>query len=68
MGIEMVNEHCGPLFTRAAFDAGLLCVYAGNDTRVAQFLPPLIVSDEDADEILQRIDHALTGVGRYLGL
>ena len=68
MGIEMVNEHCGPLFTRAAFDAGLLCIYAGNDTRVAQFLPPLIVSDEDADEILQRIDHALTGVGRYLGL
>ncbi len=68
MGIEMVNEHCGPLFTRAAFDAGLLCVYAGNDTRVAQFLPPLIVSEQEADEILQRIDHALSAVGRMLGL
>ncbi len=67
MGIEMVNEHCGPLFTRAAFDAGLLCVYAGNDTRVAQFLPPLIVTEENAGEILQRIDHALTGVSRSLG-
>lgn len=68
MGIEMVSEHCGPLFTRAAFDAGLLCVYAGNDTRVAQFLPPLIVSAEDCEEILQRADHALTGVSQYLGI
>jgi acetylornithine/succinyldiaminopimelate/putrescine aminotransferase len=68
MGIEMVNEHCGPLFTRAAFDAGLLCVYAGNDPRVAQFLPPLIITGEEADEILQRVDHALHGVSRFLGL
>ena len=68
MGIEMVHEQCGPLFTRAAFDAGLLCVYAANDTRVAQFLPPLIVSEENADEILQRVDGALAGVARYMGL
>jgi acetylornithine/succinyldiaminopimelate/putrescine aminotransferase len=68
MGIEMVNEHCGPLFSRAAFDAGLLSVYSANDPRVAQFLPPLIVSAADADEILLRVDHALAGVGRYLGL
>jgi acetylornithine/succinyldiaminopimelate/putrescine aminotransferase len=68
MGIEMVNEHCGPIFSRAAFDAGLLSVYAAHDTRVAQLLPPLIVSAEDADEILLRVDHALTGVSRYLGL
>ncbi len=68
MGIEMVNEHCGPLFSRTAYDAGLLCVYAANDTRVAQFLPPLIVSEEDADEILSRVDQALAGVSHYLGL
>ena len=43
MGIEMVNEMCGPLFTKAAFEAGLLSVYANNDTSVAQFLPLLIV-------------------------
>ena len=68
MGIEMVNEYCGPLFSRAAFDAGLLSVYAANDPRVAQFLPPLIVSEDDTNEILVCIDHALSGVGRYLNL
>jgi putrescine aminotransferase len=67
MGIEMVNEHCGPLLTRTAYEAGLLCVYAANDPRVAQFLPPLVVTEREAEEILVRLDRAIGGVGRYLG-
>jgi acetylornithine/succinyldiaminopimelate/putrescine aminotransferase len=68
MGIEMVNEYCGPIFSRAAFDAGLLSVYAANDQRVAQYLPPLTVTAQDVDEILDRTDQALSGVSRYLGI
>jgi acetylornithine/succinyldiaminopimelate/putrescine aminotransferase len=68
MGIEMANEMCGPLFTRAAFDAGLLSVYAYNDTRVSQLLPPLIVQETDVAEILERVDMALGGVSKILAL
>jgi acetylornithine/succinyldiaminopimelate/putrescine aminotransferase len=68
MGIEMANEHCGPVFTRAAYESGLLCVYAYNDPRVAQFLPPLIVDRPLAQEILQRLDRALEGVEGVLRL
>jgi acetylornithine/succinyldiaminopimelate/putrescine aminotransferase len=68
MGIEMVNEQCGPIFSKAAFEAGLLSVYAANEPRVAQLLPPLTTTTEDALEILQRVDGALTGVGRYLDI
>lgn len=68
MGIEMINEYCGPVFSRAAFDAGLLSIYAANDPRIAQFLPPLTISAIDADEILLRVDHALAGTSQYLGL
>ena len=68
MGIEMANEYCGPLFSRAAFEAGLLSVYAANDTRVAQFLPPLIVTGEEVDDIMVRVDQALAGVSQFLGL
>ncbi len=66
MGIEMVNPYCGPIFSKAAYDAGLLCVYAYNDTRVAQFLPPLIIDRPLAEEILQRVDAALSGVEAFL--
>ena len=66
MGIEMANEHCGPLFTKAAYDNGLLSVYAGNDTRVAQLLPPLTIDRPLAEEILERVDQSLEGVESML--
>jgi len=67
MGIEMSDERFGPLFTKAAFDCGLLSVYANNDPRVAQLLPPLIIERALAEEILERVDQALSGMERYLG-
>ena len=67
MGIEMVNEYCGPLFSKAAYDHGLLSVYAYNDPRMAQFLPPLIIDQTLAEDILRRVDAALTAVTRMLG-
>jgi putrescine aminotransferase len=66
MGIEMVNEYCGPLFSKAAYDSGLLSVYANNDPRVAQLLPPLIIDRGLAEEILERVDNALASVERML--
>jgi putrescine aminotransferase len=68
MGIEMVNEYCGPFFSKAAYDAGFLSVYANNDTRVAQFLPPLTIEEKQAEELLMKVDHALGGVKKLLGL
>ncbi len=66
MGIEMVNEWCGPLFSKAAYDNGLLSVYAYNDTRVAQFLPPLIIDRPLAEEIMQRVEQSLAQMQRVL--
>jgi acetylornithine/succinyldiaminopimelate/putrescine aminotransferase len=66
MGIEMVNEHCGPIFTKAAYEAGFLSVYASNNSRVAQLLPPLNIDQSLAFEILERVDYALAGVKNFL--
>ena len=49
----------GPLLSKACYDAGLLCIYAGNDTSVVQFLPPLVIDAALAEEILARLDDAL---------
>ncbi len=66
MGIEMASPYAGPLFSKAAYDNGLLSVYANNDTRVAQLLPPLIIDEALAGEILERVDASLTMVERML--
>jgi acetylornithine/succinyldiaminopimelate/putrescine aminotransferase len=59
MGIEMRHPAFGPLFSKAAFDHGLLSVYAANDPRVAQLLPPLTIDVGLAGVILERVDSAL---------
>ncbi len=66
MGIEMVHPACGPLFSKAAYDHGFLSIYANNDTRVAQFLPPLIIDRALATELLERVDGALAQVAVML--
>ena len=66
MGIELANESLGPLFTKAAYDAGLLAIYANNDPRVVQLLPPLTIDLALAGEILERVDLALTGLAGML--
>ena len=68
MGMEMVNESCGPFMTRACYDNGVLSIYANNDTRISQLLPPLIISEELAYEIIERLDRALGDTKRFLGL
>lgn len=67
MGIEMAHDHCGPLFTKTAYENGLLSVYANNDPRVAQLLPPLIIDRPLAEEILERVDMALRDMATILG-
>ncbi len=44
---------------KAMFDAGLFAIYANHDRSVLPFLPPLLLGDEEADEIVTRVKRAL---------
>lgn len=64
MGLELKNEICGPLLTKTAYDNDLLMIYANNDPRVCQLLPPLVMEMEKVDWIMDRLDKALTAARR----
>jgi putrescine aminotransferase len=68
MGIEMVNDNCGPIMTKACYDHGILAIYANNDKRVCQLLPPLIIGNHTALEVIDKIDGALKDTTDFLGL
>ncbi len=52
MGFKFDAEGGGVMATRQLLEAGIFAIYANNDTSVLQFLPPLILTDEEADEII----------------
>jgi len=59
MGLELADEQCGPLVTAAGYHHGLWMIYANNDPRIMQFLPPLNIGLELVDEIMTRLDASL---------
>ncbi len=65
-GIQTTGPDFGPLMSKACYDAGLLCIYAGNDTSVLQFLPPLVTDKETAEEILTRLHEAFSIAQQFI--
>jgi len=52
MGLKFPNEGDGMTAARDLIQAGVFAVFANNDTSVLQFLPPLVVTDDDVDELV----------------
>ncbi len=68
MGVEMVNDQCGPVLSKTLFDNGILSVYSNNNTKVSQLLPPLTIDISLAEEILERMDQGLDAAKNFLNL
>jgi acetylornithine/succinyldiaminopimelate/putrescine aminotransferase len=52
MGLKLPNEGDGMTAARDLINAGVFAVFANNDTSVLQFLPPLVVTDDEVDELI----------------
>ena len=59
MGLKFEEEHGGVLAAKRLIDAGVFAVYAEHDHSVTQFKPPLIVSEDEVDEIAATVHDAL---------
>jgi putrescine aminotransferase len=67
IGLVLPDETCGPLMTKLMFDEGVLAIWANNEPRILQFLPPLITSGLEAEEALGALDRALAALSRMRG-
>jgi acetylornithine/succinyldiaminopimelate/putrescine aminotransferase len=62
MGLKFADPRCGPWMTAAGFQAGLLAIFANNDPSVLQILPPLIIQEEEARQVISILDEMLAGL------
>lgn len=67
-GLKTAHKDFGPLLTKTCYDAGLLCIYAGNDTSVVQFLPVLNIDAVLAHEIIERLERAFEKADEFIRL
>ena len=57
--LETHSDQLGLELTKACFRHGLLAIFAFNHQSTLQIMPPLIISEEEVDEVLERFDGAL---------
>jgi acetylornithine/succinyldiaminopimelate/putrescine aminotransferase len=67
VGLVFADDSCGPLMTKRMYDEGVLAIWANNDPRVLQFLPPLVMDDLEAEETLGVLDRSLAALSRMRG-
>ena len=48
----------GLMAAKLLYDAGVFAIWANNDTSVVQFLPPLILTDKEVDELIDLVRKA----------
>jgi acetylornithine/succinyldiaminopimelate/putrescine aminotransferase len=55
MGLAFPDHGGGMMAAAALYKAGIFAVWANNDPKVLQFLPPLVLSDTEADELIGKV-------------
>lgn len=55
MGLKLPGPDDGVRVSRLLFDRGVFAVYAANDSSVVQFLPPLVISDDELGEVIAAV-------------
>jgi putrescine aminotransferase len=55
MGLAFSEEGGGMAAAAALYQAGVFAVWANNDPKVLQFLPPLTLSDNEVDDLIERV-------------
>jgi len=64
MGLKLPGDGDGLTATRDLIEAGVFAIFANNDTSVVQLLPPLTLTDDEADDIISIVRATL---GRSAG-
>jgi putrescine aminotransferase len=68
IALLMADARCGPAMTKALGERGVLALFADFDMSTLQVMPPLTITADEIDTVLEAMDGALGAVGGELGL
>ncbi len=60
--LETRSPALGFELTKACFRHGLLAIFAFNHQATLQIMPPLVISEDEVDEVLERLDEAVASI------
>ncbi len=68
MGLQYTNESIGPRMTKKLSDRGVLAIYTGNDPSICRFMPPLVITPQEVDEVLNALEDSMKELSGEKGI
>jgi acetylornithine/succinyldiaminopimelate/putrescine aminotransferase len=68
MGLQYTNQSIGPRLTKKLADRGVIAVYTGNDPTICRFMPPLVITPEEVDFVLNALEDSMRELSKESGI
>lgn len=68
MGLQYTNESIGPRMTRKLADRGVIAIYTGNDPSICRLMPPLVITAQEVDFVLDALADSMKELSGEAGL
>jgi putrescine aminotransferase len=68
MGLQYTNESIGPRMTKKLADRGIIAVYTGNDPSICRLMPPLVITPEEVDFVLNALSDSMKEISGEAGI
>jgi putrescine aminotransferase len=68
IGLQYTNSSIGPRLTKKLADRGVIAVYTGNDPSICRFMPPLVLTAEEVDFVLNALEDSMKELSTESGI
>ncbi len=68
IGIEYIHEFLGPMMSEALGKNGVFAAYSGNAPQVMRFMPPLVLTESELEDLIEAIRKAVRAMKTILPL
>jgi putrescine aminotransferase len=68
MGLQYTNSSLGPRLTKKLADRGVIAVYTGNDPTICRFMPPLVITPDEVDFVLNALGDSMRELSKESGI
>jgi putrescine aminotransferase len=68
MGLQYTNQSIGPRMTKKLAERGIIAVYTGNDPAICRLMPPLVITAEEVDLVLNALEDSMKELSQEGGI
>lgn len=68
IGLQYTNSSIGPRLTKKLADRGVIAIYTGNDPAICRFMPPLVLTPEEVDFVLNALEDSMRELSKETGI